>query len=865
MSRFTNYFSKHVREKFTKEIELIEINRAKGDFIFTYKVLPFINLRVISKYTATVIIDNLEIDLPCEFKDDIITVRLSETYFENRPDNFTIQLFSFGQPMRIKKRSNKNRTQYIVNEKLYNIKVKKDVHISKRYMSLEFKNENVEVNDVILQKDGIMIKLNRDVDEETSLFLSYPHKFIELPTTLINKHTLKVTGLENLTYGISSFYLAQKENVYTMIGHLNEKKELFTDFYAYTIDTMPALTLSVKEHILKLREFYVSEITNNIVTMKITPEQEILLDHPSISIYNSKLDTTKKIALSDDLQAEIPIEDLIDGFTNKKINFINSNIIYQIDIQSAYIEDEMLGRFRYEDEYLTTHFYRRKDNYLGFRVSRPRIKRRITDIKNFKLQGFIKGRNSFHEVENVIIFEDRHSQEMVVNTINDKFNYEIDAQEILNIMGRDKTIIDLYIGIRNKEGKIVTRAKLPYKNSNYKKDNFYDLKIIKEKDRDVYLLITTTPFNNLKIETFVVPKSVNTNVERDRNIWLLGERIDTAQENGYQLFKYLQDKPVEAYYVIDEESKDYKKIMHEENVLVFGSKKHYEISLKAGVLLCTHDFENILPYKPAKEFFNYNETYKVFLQHGVLGRKPAEYHKKYYDDPFDIFIVSSDSEKYDVVVNTMGYEENEVKVTGLARFDRLPMNHRGKDILLMPTWRDWINTDERFLNSEYYYRYKNLLENERLHDILEKYNVNINFYPHYRAQPFFNKELINTSEHIRFIELGEKSVQELLIDHALLITDYSSVSFDFTMMNKPVVYYHFDEDRFFNRGILRPVNETFLGDIAETEELLVSYIEASIKNNFETNVDDISEIIKYRDHNNCERIYEAVKSQKNKL
>ena len=865
MSRFTNYFSKHVRERFTKEIELIEINRAKGDFIFTYKVLPFINLRVISKYTASVTIDNLEMDLPCEFKDDIITVRLSETYFKNRPDNFTIQLFSFGQPMRIKSRKNKNRTQYIVNEKLYNIKVKKDVHISKRYMSLDFKNESVEVNDVILQKDGIMIKLNRDVDEETSLFLSYPHKFIELPTTLINKNTLKVTGLENLTYGFSSFYLAQKENVYTMNGHLNEKKELFTDFYAYTIDTMPALTLNVKEHIVKLHEFYVSEITNNTVTMKITPKENILLEHPSISICNTKLDTTKKIALSDDLQAEIPIEDLIDGFTNKKINFINSNIIYQIDIQSAYIKDEMLGRFRYEDEYLTTHFYRRKDNYLGFRVSRPRIKRRITDIKNFKLKGFIKGRKSFHEVENVIIFEDRHSQEMVVNPIDDKFNYEIDAHEIINIMSRDKTIIDLYIGIRNKEGKIVARAKLPYKNSNYKKDNFYDLKIIKQKNREVYLLITTTPFNNLKIETFVVPKSVNTNVERDRNIWLLGERIDTAQENGYQLFKYLQDKSVEAYYVIDEESKDYKKIMHEENVLVFGSKKHYEISLKAGVLLCTHDFENILPYKPAKEFFNYNETYKVFLQHGVLGRKPAEYHKKYYDDPFDIFIVSSDSEKYDVVVNTMGYEEDEVKVTGLARFDNLPMNHRGKDILLMPTWRDWINTDERFLNSEYYYRYKNLLENERLHDILEKYNVNINFYPHYRAQPFFNKELINTSEHIRFITLGEKSVQELLIDHALLITDYSSVSFDFTMMNKPVVYYHFDEDRFFNRGILRPVNETFLGDIAETEELLISYIEASIKNNFETNLDDISEIIKYRDHNNCERIYEAVISEKNKL
>src|SRR5699024_12084897 len=105
-------------------------------------------------------------------------------------------------------------------------------------MSLEFKNENVEVNDVILQKDGIMIKLNRDVDEETSLFLSYPHKFIELPTTLINKNTLKVTGLENLTYGVSHFYLSQKENVYTMIVHLIENNEFFIDLYESVLNIL---------------------------------------------------------------------------------------------------------------------------------------------------------------------------------------------------------------------------------------------------------------------------------------------------------------------------------------------------------------------------------------------------------------------------------------------------------------------------------------------------------------------------------------------------------------------------------------------------------------------------------------------------
>src|SRR5699024_1525122 len=240
------------------------------------------------------------------------------------------------------------------------------------------------------------------------------------------------------------------------------------------------------------------------------------------------------------------------------------------------------------------------------------------------------------------------------------------------------------------------------------------------------------------------------------------------------------------------------------------------------------------------------------------GRKPAEYHKKYYDDPFDLFIVSSDNEKFDVVMKEMVYNIDEVAVTGLARFDQLPLDQKASHILLMPTWRDWINTDEAFLESEYYRRYKSLIENELLHEILEANNVYLNFYPHYRAQPFFNADLLETNDYVNFIELGERTVQDLLIAHALLITDYSSVSFDFTMMKKPVLYYHFDESKFFNRGILRPVNETFLGDIAETEEQLVSDREKIIQDGLKANVEELSGIFKYIDHDNCKRIYEVV-------
>lgn len=103
---------------------------------------------------------------------------------------------------------------------------------------------------------------------------------------------------------------------------------------------------------------------------------------------------------------------------------------------------------------------------------------------------------------------------------------------------------------------------------------------------------------------------------------MIGERTDTAQESGIQMFKWLQEHTdVEAYYVIDETSEDYAGIQHLDHVLRFGSEEHLHIAPQAQVLMCTHDIENIMPYKAAPGFWGYEDTTKIFLQHGVLGRK----------------------------------------------------------------------------------------------------------------------------------------------------------------------------------------------------------------------------------------------------
>src|SRR5690606_38546481 len=87
---------------------------------------------------------------------------------------------------------------------------------------------------------------------------------------------------------------------------------------------------------------------------------------------------------------------------------------------------------------------------------------------------------------------------------------------------------------------------------------------------------------------------------------------------------------------------------------------------------------------------------------------------------------------------------------------------------------------------------------------------------------------------------------------------YSTVSFDFLKMDKPVIYYHFDVRRFFRKGILRPIDETFIGGIAYTEEEMIDLIEDRLKNDLANYSVDISGVIKYQDKRNCERIYEAV-------
>ncbi|CAD2073204.1 CDP-glycerol glycerophosphotransferase family protein [Phocicoccus pinnipedialis] len=872
-SNFAGYFPKSFRKKFRRSISVVHLEKIEESIYVTYEIEPHINVRFYSDYHAFLITKDNSYKLSTKKNDLLITVKIPLNYLEEYTDGFTIQLKSNDEKMNVKRQINNenNITRFIFNEKLYKVFTSRAVQISSVYQKLRFpdeyevKDRTVYCNYVKHKNQTLYLNIeDTHINDIDNIYALYAHKFVKVFDVKKIDNDISISNLDQFTKGKFKLYAQKGECMYNIIANTDIKQIFETKEHRFELNNeIKYLEFTVIEHIIHLDELIIEYIGNNKACMVLKHQNIEDMLGKNLLITDVVSNHIKEVLPISSGEYMIEIDDLIERFSRKKLMLQDEEKIYQIKLDRTELDNSLDEEYNYLGEILRVKFYKRIDGYLGFTMKRPKIKRLIKNIDGLILEGYINGNQKFKNLQQSMILIDRNSEQEYILPIEDEFKLSLDPHELINIMSQDKTIIDIYIGYVNDIGEVIRKTKIEYQHSDYKKDTYYSHVSIENMDGDyVNFLVTTTPFNNLKIETFVVPKEIDADkFKRNPNIWLVGERRDTAQENGLAMFEFLRNQTNESvYYVIDEFSKDYEKIKHGENVLKFGSLEHYEISLQAGVLLCTHDFENILPYKPAKGFFDYENTFKVFLQHGVLGRKPVEYHKFYYEDPFDLFIVSSDSEKKDIVMDIMQYESEDIVVTGLARFDYLPFDNLTKDILLMPTWRDWLNNEEVFEASDYFHRYKSLLTNERLNNILEVNDIRLNFYPHYRAQSLFNSKNLKTGPNIDFIELGEESVQELLINHSLLVTDFSSVSFDFLLMNKPVIYYHFDDDKFFRKGLLRPIEETFVGDIAGSEEELVDLIHEAIQNKFVNSVENLDRILKYRDHNNRKRIYESIKS-----
>ena len=354
-------------------------------------------------------------------------------------------------------------------------------------------------------------------------------------------------------------------------------------------------------------------------------------------------------------------------------------------------------------------------------------------------------------------------------------------------------------------------------------------------------------------------------------IWLIHEKYsETAQDNSFSFFKYCyHNQPQKkVYFVIKKESKDYQHTkLYQNRVVHFMSIKHLFLILVSNRIVSSeskgHGFAWRVSHGLIKPHLNQKRF--IFLQHGVLGLKKID--NTFKANGFnhaDLFVASSDFEKK-IINEYLGYSLKNIKVTGLARWDELERrNLLGKEILCLPTWRNWLEEVEKeeFLQSDYYRQYYQLITSPELKGYLKQNNIILNFYLHPKFIQFAELFMDNQGEHIKIIEFGQETISSLIRKTDLLITDYSSVAWEYYYLDKPVLFFQFDRGKYETlQGSYMNLETDLFGKSTTSVNGLINLLDGAIGSTAKTSIDGYkskSKYFKYVDRNNCKRIFQYI-------
>ena len=135
-------------------------------------------------------------------------------------------------------------------------------------------------------------------------------------------------------------------------------------------------------------------------------------------------------------------------------------------------------------------------------------------------------------------------------------------------------------------------------------------------------------------------------------------------------------------------------------------------------------------------------------------------------------------------------------------------------ILFAPTYRGYNQTDAHY---EY-----DQIDMRKLYDMCQKTDSVLVFKWHH----FIRKRIkIDAAFRDRLIDLSDDSIMDLLYAADILVTDYSSVFYDYLLLERPIVFYIYDEAQYTaTRGVHYKVRDTAPGIICRTSDALVDVL-----------------------------------------
>ena len=189
-------------------------------------------------------------------------------------------------------------------------------------------------------------------------------------------------------------------------------------------------------------------------------------------------------------------------------------------------------------------------------------------------------------------------------------------------------------------------------------------------------------------------------------------------------------------------------------------------------------------------FYNIEYINYIVLGHGI------QYFKEFLYSDYRSFtkydkIILPPSDIFIKIAKKYGWKERNIIKMCLPRYDKynndflLPSNiQKNNSIFLMFTWRGI--KEKKNISHLYFNNIFKILTNKELNKALIDNNISLYFTYHHSLKKKFK---MNLKYYPNIIQVNQNRISELLKNSKLLITDFSSIVFDFIYQNKPFILY----------------------------------------------------------------------------
>lgn len=375
-------------------------------------------------------------------------------------------------------------------------------------------------------------------------------------------------------------------------------------------------------------------------------------------------------------------------------------------------------------------------------------------------------------------------------------------------------------------------------------------------------------------------------IPKDENLWVFGAWFgEKYADNSKYLFEYVNDKHPDIKAVWLTKSYDTLNLINKKGyeAYMMNSLRGYKLCFRASKGILSTGIYDLIPCACGRmkiiQLWHGTPLKKIVFDEEVTANEskllinklislifPYDRRKEFNKN--NMYISTSDEVK-NKLSSAFRVPKQNVKITGYPRNDfsdssaETPIKQRilklkdeGKKIgIYMPTHRksgQHNSTNLLVGNIEYI--------NSLLKNINTVLLVKVHFYG-------LDTETIHAYQPDRIIFLKdedfEQDIYKIIPLTDYLITDYSSVYFDYLLLNKPIIFAPFDIDDYLaeDRKFYYDYEKVTPGPKAKNWDEVITCIEESMNhpNKYKEDRDKINRIFnEYEDKENCQRVYEKI-------